>query len=70
MSIGIALLVLFVLHGQADYVPVREQTHAQQATSEVPSQNEDGEDRERAWGCEPVALEGDTAAVKECEDSL
>jgi hypothetical protein len=45
MSIGEALLVLFVLHGQADNVPIREQSHAYEATTEVPTQNEDSEDR-------------------------
>ena len=35
MGIGEALLVLFVLHGQADYVPIREQSHAHEPTTEV-----------------------------------
>ncbi len=70
LGIGEASFVLSVLHGEADEVPVWEHSHSNKSTTKVPSEDEDGEYGKRAWCGEPVALEGNSAAIEESEDTL
>ena len=55
---------------QANETPIGESSHGKGATSDVASNNEEGEDAWTSWCCEPVGCYGNAVTVKVHEEAL